>query len=101
MQNYNHEAQDLYLFALHTGGQLYNQRTAIEENLQRKYNAGKYDAEKAVKLWGYFADSAAKKYHRDMPATAKWFHQFTPAIRKEVARIAEIDHRELMNERAE
>lgn len=44
---------------------LYRQKRSIEQNLVRKLAAGKYDRTKAVKLWRYYADAAAKKYTRE------------------------------------
>tara|TARA_A100000171_G_scaffold22307_1_gene20740 strand:+ start:507 stop:818 length:312 start_codon:yes stop_codon:yes gene_type:complete len=98
--NTSHEATDLYLYAINDAD-LYRQRESIEKNLQRKYDKGIYDSAKAAILWRYFADNAAKKYHADFCGNGKWFHLFTASIRREVAELAEKDHRELMNERAE
>lgn len=105
-KNYSHEAQDLYLFAINDEQLYTQQREPIEKNLQRKFDKGIYNAEKAVKLWGYFAETAAKKYHstfryEDTSNHQKWYHAFPPSVRKEFAELAEIDHRQLMDERAE
>ena len=99
--NYSHEATELYFYAINDERLYTQQREPIEKNLQRKYDKGIYDAEKAVKLWGYFAETAAKKYHHEFGGSGKWYHLFTPAIRQEFAELAEIDHRQLMDERAE
>lgn len=99
--NVSHEARDLYFYAINDEKLYRRQREPIEKNLQRKFDKGIYDAEKAVKLWLYFADTAAKKYHQDFCGNGKWYHLFTPAIRQEFAELAEIDHRDLMKERAE
>ncbi len=98
--NYSHEATELYFYAINDGRLYTQQREPIEKNLQRKYDKGIYDAEKAVKLWGYFAETAAKKYFHEFCGNGKWYHLFTPAIRQEFAELAEIDHRQLMDERA-
>ena len=98
--NASHEATELYLYALNDSD-LYRQRESIEANLQRKFDKGIYNPAKAAILWRYFADNAAKKYHADFCGNGKWYHLFTPSIRVEVSEIAEKDHRELMNERAE
>ena len=97
----SHEATELYFYAINDGQLYRQQREPIEKNLQRKYDAGKYDAAKAVKLWLYFAETAAKKYHHEFDASGKWYHLFPPAVRREFAELAEIDYRELMNERAD
>ena len=99
--NYSHEATELYFYALNDADLYRQQREPIEANLQKKYDADKYDEEKAVKLWGYFAVTAAKKYHHEFCGNGKWFDLFPPATRLEMAKLAEIDHRDLMKERAE
>ena len=49
---------------------LYNQRLSIEKNLVNKRAAGKYDHDKATVLWGYWMDSAGKKYAKDFGVQA-------------------------------
>lgn len=95
------EATELYFYSINDGDLYRQQREPIEKNLQRKWDKGTYDPDKAAKLWFYFANTAAKKYHAEFCGNGKWFNLFTPAIRKEMANLAEIDHRELMQERSE
>ena len=92
----SHETQELYLYALNDSKLYYQQREAIEKNLQRKFDKGIYDREKAAKLWLYFADNAAKKYHKDFRSNGKWFHMFNIDTRREVAGLCESEHFELM-----
>ena len=95
------ETQELYLFALNDGDLYRQQREHVEALLQKRYDKGDYDSEKAAKLWLYFADNAAKKYHKQFCGNGKWFHMFNIDTRREVATLFEIDHHDLMKVRAE
>ena len=97
----SHETQELYLYALNDYQLYQQQRESIEANLQRKFDKGIYDSAKAAKLWLYFADNAAKKYHKEFCGNGKWFHMFTIDDRRQVAWLAEKEHLELMQCRAE
>lgn len=44
---------------------LYRQREAIEKNLLRKAAKGRYDKQKAPKLWQYMVDEGARKYCKE------------------------------------
>lgn len=57
----------------------------IAKNLVRKMRAGKYDPDKAPKLWGYLATSAAKQYAKEYGNPREWATTFTPATRDMVA----------------
>lgn len=59
-----HAARNLYLFAVNTGS-LYNELKSILKNLARKRKKGIYDPNKAVKLWRYWIDNAAKLYKKE------------------------------------
>ena len=96
-----HETKELYLYALNDAQLYHQQREAIENNLQRKFDKGIYDSEKAAKLWLYFADNAAKKYHQEFCGNGKWFHIFNIDSRREMAGLCESEHLELMQCRAE
>lgn len=49
---------------------LYRQRTVpIQKNLINKIASGKFDLQKSVKLWKYWADDVAKRYTREFPGT--------------------------------
>lgn len=45
--------------------QIYRQEQSIQQNLIKKMKKGTYDSAKAVKLWQYWADEAAKKYEKE------------------------------------
>ena len=75
-------AHELELFAMNDAD-LYPQRQAIEKNLAKKMQKGVYDHAKAVKLWMYFAESAAQKYAKEQGGT--WHAMFTVPTRKLMA----------------
>lgn len=95
----SHDVFELYLYALNDATLYQQQRERIEASLQRRFDAGTYDNDKAVKLWRYFADNAAKRYNAEFCAAGKWHKLFDTATRNEVAQLCEVEHRELMQER--
>ena len=96
------EARELYLYAINDGDLYRQQRESIERNLQRKFDKGVYDSEKAATLWLRFADNAAKKYYDECYAGVKfnfssgrvfkWFHMLNIDARREVATLMESEH---------
>ena len=78
-------AWELYLYADNTS-ELYSQKLAIIDNLRKKAIKGIYDHNKAVKLWGYWMESAARRYCREFKND---YSIFTPATRELAAKIAE------------
>lgn len=79
------DARELFLF-IENDADLYRQQyMPIMLNLAHKVKAGKYDKVKAVKLWGYLAESGAKKYAREFGTASEWAQTFPPATRKAVA----------------
>jgi len=58
----------------------------VAKNLEKKVKAGKYDHEKAKKLWKYHADRAADSYAKEYGKPGqKGHHIFSVADRKEAA----------------
>ncbi len=88
------EARELYLYAINDGDLYRQQREHIERNLQRKFDKGVYDSEKAATLWLRFADNAAKKYHKEFycKQSCEWFVMFNIDARREVATLMESEH---------
>lgn len=75
----DHGARELHLYA-DNHADLHRQRmTPIHKNLRNKMASGKYDHEKAKKLFKYAADDAAKRYKADHG------HHFDVKTRKAVA----------------
>ena len=97
----SHEAQELYLYALNDSALYHQQREHVEALLQKRFDKGDYDSEKAAKLWLYFADNAAKKYHKQFCGNGEWFHMFNIDTRREMATLCEMEHHDLMKCRAE
>jgi hypothetical protein len=82
----SHEARELVYHADNTSQLAHTSKTPILKNLALKAKKGKYDHQKAHKLWQYHADSAAKSYHKEHGSRdQKWHHMFSTAHRKEAA----------------
>lgn len=71
-----------------SNGDLYRSRTLpVIANLQKKIASGKYDKTLALKLWGYVADDAAQRYHKEFgSADTPWYAMFSTADRREAAK---------------
>lgn len=81
----SHEAQELVLY-IENDGDLYRQQNVpILRNLANKAAQGKYDHQKAIKLWMYLMDNGAKKYAKEFGGT--WNTMFPVAARKEAAKV--------------
>jgi len=79
------EVRELVLYA-ENDGTLYNQSTApIQKNLSKKWAKGIYDHDKAITLWKYHADRAAKAYGKEF-GNDDGFATFSPAVRKAAAK---------------
>jgi len=75
-------AQELTLF-VDNDGDLYRQQTQpIFKNLRTKMAQGKYDREKAVKLFMYLAESGAKKYAKEFADGREWNQIFSVPARR-------------------
>ena len=85
---------DLYIM---NSEELYRRRfMPIILNLKRKMAKGIYDHEKAVKLWMYLVDDAAKEYVKEFGSTQDDVsNMFPKETRQQVARV--ISDRELEN----
>ena len=57
------QQEELQLFT-DNDKQAYNTQKSIEQNLLKKMKKGTYDSMKAVKLWQYMVDDAAKRYEK-------------------------------------
>jgi hypothetical protein len=80
------EARELALYAVNEGDLYRGQTQAILANLRRKIAKGVYDAEKAIVLWGYLADAAAKKYRAEFGPMIGGFNKATRiAAAREIA----------------
>lgn len=76
--------RELVLYA-ENDGTLYQQSTApIQKNLSKKWVKGIYDHDKAIQLWKYHADRAAKAYGREF-SNNDGLKIFSPAVRRAAA----------------
>ena len=80
-------ARELYLYADNTS-ELYNQKRSIIDNLRRKANKGIYDHSKAIKLWKYWMEAAARSYCKEFGCHIS---VFSPATRELAASMVESD----------
>lgn len=78
-------------------GDLYRSRiTPIIRNLRRHRQQGKYDHEKALKLWSYLVDDYARKYAKENNLNSR---DITHADRHAVAReLADHYHSEIFSD---
>jgi hypothetical protein len=89
------EAHELVLHADNTHHLYRSSHEPIMKNLKKKAQSGKYDPEKAKKLWKYHADRASQSYKKEHGnASGKGTHAFSPEHRKEAAAHWEDNHRE-------
>ena len=92
------EQSELYLY-IKNDGQLYRQQgQPIIKNLAAKKASGKYNSTLAVKLYGYLAESGAKKYTNEYARGSRWNDMFSVADRKAVAQRLRDDFEEEWNE---
>lgn len=78
------ESHELALYA-ENNGDLYRQRIEpVIKNLRRKISKGIYDPVKALMLWKYVADDAAKRYGKEF-GNDDGYGIFSPAVRRETA----------------
>ena len=71
-----HAKTELDLYAENTS-ELYNQKKSILANLARKSKKGVYDPTKAAKLWGYWVESASKRYRKEFGGGPDMFNKPT------------------------
>ena len=81
------DARELELFIENDSALYRQQHVPIQANLVLKVAKGVYDHGKAVKLFGYLAESGAKKYAKEYGGPGvKWNEMFPVKVRQEVAR---------------
>lgn len=83
-------ARELELYTENTSAIYHNHTMPVVENLKKKYKNGQYDKEKAIKVWEYVADAAAKMYHKEFGCiSCPWYVLFKKSVRHEVAKALE------------
>ena len=88
-------AEELAMWAENDGDLYKRQITPSIENLAKKMVKGVYDKEKAIQLWKYTADSAAKSYQKEFGDT------FTAETRRMAAAMLADYYQEDVEEKAE
>lgn len=96
----HHAMHELVLHGDNTGHLYHQSHQPIVHNLAKHMAKGKYDHEKARKLWGYHADRVAQDYHREHGGQGKWHHAFSTATRRAAAHHWEESNRHEVEEKA-
>lgn len=79
-------ASELVTFVDNDGVLYQGQTLSIIKNLVKKMASGKYDPEKAVKLFMYLAESGARKYDKEFGGSESGWHDMFPVdVRKMAA----------------
>lgn len=78
-------ARELLMYAENNAGLYHSREVPIWLNLQKKWKRGSYDNVLAVKLWGYWAEDAAKRYAKEFLVGTDWSSIFSPKTRHWVA----------------
>lgn len=94
MDNMSDGARELKLYIENDGDLYRRQWQPIIKNLTIKVAQGKYDTEKAVKLFMYLMDNGAKQYAKEFATPGEWNKIFSRSDRMEAARefTADFEH---------
>jgi hypothetical protein len=66
-------AREIQLYADNDSTLYFQRKLPILKNLQRKYQKGTFDVNKAAKLWQYYVEAAMQKYNKDFGSKSdKW-----------------------------
>lgn len=74
------ESRELVLVAENDGDLYERQIKPVIKNLQKKYNKGVYDVDKAVDAYYHIATAASEKYYRDFGYRFSVQQRFTAAV---------------------
>ena len=94
----SHAAKELVLHADNDQHLYHSSHVPIMNNLSKKMKSGKYEPEKATKLWAYHSDRAAQSYAKSHGDGTPWHKMFSPKDRKQAAAHWEDMHRHELNE---
>lgn len=76
-------AREIELYADNDSKLYFSRKLPILKNLQKKFKAGKYDIDKAAKLWVYYIEDAMQRYNKEFGSRGdKWFELLSPSDRK-------------------
>lgn len=79
-------ARELALYAANESSIFHSTITPALSNLSKKWKSGKYDSERACKLWERVAIVAAKRYASEFSNPSQWYVIFNAATRREAAK---------------
>jgi hypothetical protein len=66
-------AREIQLYADNDSTLYFQRKLPILKNLQKKYQKGTFDVNKAAKLWQYYVEAAMQKYNKDFGSRGdKW-----------------------------
>lgn len=82
--NANGNAIELNAYASNDAAS-YRQLVCCYQNLERKMKRGTYDRERAVDLFKYAADDAAKRYAKEYCSGTRWHDVFSVDDRRRAA----------------
>jgi hypothetical protein len=94
------EVRELVLFTINDGDLYRQQVQPIILNLARKVAKGVYNANLAAKLWGYLAESGARKYAKEFSVGTDWARMFPPEVRRAAARKFLVEYQEAVRDTA-
>ena len=89
-----HEAYELYLYAINTAEPYHRLVDPTTKSLARHAKRGKYDKKRAVVAWKRVVDETAKLYAKDFAHESDWNRTFSVADRCVVALLREDAERE-------
>ena len=79
-------AREIELYADNDSRLYFSRKLPILKNLQKKYQKGQYDVEKAAKLWLYYINDAMQRYNKEFGSRgSKWSDLLSVADRKLLA----------------
>jgi len=79
-------AREIELYADNDSRLYFSRKLPILKNLQKKYQKGQYDVEKAAKLWLYYINDAMQRYNKEYGSRGdKWSDLLSVADRKLLA----------------
>ncbi len=77
--------REIRLYADNNSQLYFSRKLPILKNLQKKYQKGTFDVNKASKLWRYYIDDAMQRYHKEFGGRGKWYNMLDTSDRQLLA----------------
>lgn len=77
--------REIRLYADNNSQLYFSRKLPILKNLQKKYQKGTFDVNKASKLWRYYIDDAMQRYHKEFGSRGKWYNMLDTSDRQLLA----------------